>query len=107
MNISNLIGRLTKDPEMKYTPNGKAVTRFTLAVNRPFTNQEGEREADFIPCIAWGKLAENIANFVTKGSLVGIVGRIQTGSFENEEGKRVYTTDIVVNEVEFLDKKKS
>lgn len=107
MNTTNLIGRLTKEPDMKYTPNGKAVTRFVLAVNRPFTNQDGDREADFIPCIAWGKLAENIANFVTKGSLVGIVGRIQTGSYDNEEGKKVYTTDIIVNEVEFLEKKKS
>ncbi len=75
-----LVGRLTKDPELRYTPNGVAVANFTLAVNRPFTNQQGDREADFINCIIWRKQAENVAQFLTKGSLAGIDGRMQTRS---------------------------
>ncbi|KEK11021.1 hypothetical protein EP18_13675, partial [Lysinibacillus sphaericus] len=77
-----LVGRLTKDPELRYTPNGIAATRFTVAVNRSFSNQQGEREADFINCVAWRKQAENLANFMRKGSLIGVEGRIQTGSYE-------------------------
>ena len=84
-----LVGRLTKDPELKYTQTGIAVTRFTLAVNRAFQSASGEREADFISCVAWRKQAENIANFLKKGSLAGVDGRIQTGSFEGQDGKRV------------------
>lgn len=77
-----LVGRLTKDPELRYTPNEIASCRFTVAVNRTFQNQQGEREADFISCKAWRKQAENLANFMKKGSLIGLEGRIQTGSYE-------------------------
>lgn len=98
-----LVGRLTKDPELKYTPSGVAMARFTLAVNRTFSNQKGEREADFINCLVWRKQAENAANYLSKGSLCGVEGRIQTGSYEGQDGKRVYTTDVVVDSVQFLE----
>lgn len=98
-----LVGRLTKDPELKYTQTGVAVTRFTLAVNRAFQNAAGEREADFVQCVAWRKQAENVANFLKKGSLVGVDGRIQTGSFEGQDGKRVYTTEVVADSTQFLE----
>lgn len=98
-----LVGRLTKDPELRYTPNGIAVARFTLAVNRTFSSQSGEREADFINCVVWRKQAENTANFLKKGSLAGVEGRIQTGSYEGQDGKRVYTTEVVADSVQFLE----
>lgn len=98
-----LVGRLTKDPELKYTQSGVAVTRFTLAVNRTFSNQEGEREADFINCVTWRKQAENTANFLRKGSLTGIEGRIQTSSFDGQDGKRVFMTEVVADSVQFLE----
>lgn len=99
-----LIGRLTRDPELRYTQNGGlAVTRFTLAVDRKFSNQNGEREADFINIVTWRGLAENCAQYIRKGSLVGLEGRLQTGKYENKEGRTVYTTDIVADEVRFLD----
>lgn len=98
-----LVGRLTKDPELRFTPNGVASTRFTLAVNRTFTNQNGEKEADFIQCQAWRKQAENLANYMKKGNMVGIEGRIQTGSYEGQDGKRVYTTDVVCDSIQFLE----
>lgn len=98
-----LVGRLTKDPELKYTQTGIAVTRFTLAVNRAFQSASGEKEADFISCVAWRKQAENVANFLKKGSLVGVDGRIQTGSFEGQDGKRVYTTEVVADSTQFLE----
>lgn len=98
-----LVGRLTKDPELKYTPSGVAMARFTLAVNRTFSNQQGEREADFINCLVWRKQAENTANYLKKGSLAGVEGRIQTGSYEGQDGKRVYTTDVVADSVQFLE----
>lgn len=98
-----LVGRLTKDPELRYTPSGVAMARFTLAVNRTFTNQQGEKEADFINCLVWRKQAENTANFLKKGSLAGVEGRIQTGSYEGQDGKRVYTTDVVADSVQFLE----
>lgn len=100
-----LVGRLTKDVDLKYTPSGVAMARFTLAVNRTFSNQQGEREADFINCLVWRKQAENTANFLSKGSLAGIEGRIQTGSYEGQDGKRVYTTDVVADSVQFLEPK--
>ncbi len=103
INLVVLVGRLTKDPELKYTPNGIASCRFTVAVNRAFQNQQGEREADFINCQAWRKQAENLANFMKKGSLIGLEGRIQTGSYEGQDGKRVYTTDVVADSIQFLD----
>ncbi|ARD47596.1 single-stranded DNA-binding protein [Sporosarcina sp. P33] len=98
-----LVGRLTKDPELKYTQAGIAVVRFTLAVNRAFSNNQGEREADFINCVAWRKQAENISNYLRKGSLAGVDGRIQTGSFEDQDGKRVYTTEVVADSTQFLE----
>ena len=98
-----LVGRLTKDPELRYTPSGLAVVRFTLAVNRQFSNDSGEREADFINCVAWRKQAENLANFQKKGSLIGVEGRIQTGSYEGQDGKRVYTFEVVTESIQFLE----
>lgn len=98
-----LVGRLTKDPELRYTPSGVAVTRFTLAVNRTFSNTNGEKEADFINILVWRKPAENTATFLKKGSLAGVEGRIQTGSYEGTDGKRVYTTEVVADSVQFLE----
>lgn len=98
-----LVGRLTKDPELRYTPNGVASCRFTVAVNRTFRGQDGEPEADFISCVAWRKQAENLANFQRKGNLIGVEGRIQTGSYEGQDGKRVYTTDVVADSIQFLE----
>lgn len=106
MNRVTLIGRLTKDPNLRFTPNGVAVCTFTLAVNRTFTNQQGEREVDFINCIAWRKTAENTANYTKKGSLVGVDGRIQTRNYEGKDGKRVYVTEVVAETVQFLEPKK-
>lgn len=100
-----LVGRLTKDPELRYTPNGIASCRFTVAVNRTFKGQDGEQEADFISCVAWRKQAENLANFQRKGNLIGVEGRIQTGSYEGQDGKRVYTTDVVADSIQFLEHK--
>ncbi len=100
-----LVGRLTKDPELKYTPNGVAVANFTLAVNRPFSNQQGEREADFINCVVWRKPAENVANFLKKGSLAGVDGRLQTRSYDNQQGQRVYVTEVMAESVQFLEPK--
>jgi single-strand DNA-binding protein len=98
-----LVGRLTKDPELKYTQGGVAVTRFTLAVNRPFSNQQGQREADFVNCVTWRKQAENMANFLRKGSLTGIEGRIQTSNFDGKDGNRVFMTEVVADSVQFLE----
>lgn len=105
MNRVVLVGRLTKDPELKYTPNGVPVATFTLAVNRSFTNQQGEREADFINCVVWRRPAENVVNFLQKGSLAGVDGRIQTRSFEGQDGKRVFMTEVVAESVQFLEPK--
>lgn len=105
INNVTLTGRLTKDPEMKYTQSGTAVTTFTLAVDRAFKNQNGEREADFIMCQAWRKTAELIANNLRKGSLAGFVGRIQTRNYENQQGQRIYVTEVVVDTVIFLESK--
>lgn len=107
MNNVTLAGRLTKDVEIKYTQAGKAVSRFTLAVNRSFKNANGEQEADFIQCQAWGKTAEALANFTSKGQLIGVEGEIRTGSYENQQGQRVYTTDIIANRIAFLESNKN
>lgn len=104
-NNVNLIGRLTKDPELKMTSGGQPMVRFTIAVNREFKNKEGVREADFISCIAWRGQAESIAKYVGKGSLVGVNGRIQTNRFQKEDGSYVYTTDIAAESVQFLERK--
>lgn len=102
-----LVGRLTKDPELRYSPNGIASCRFQVAVNRTFQNQQGEREADFISCVAWRKQAENLANYIRKGGLIGLEGRIQTGSYEGQDGKRVFTTDVVADSIQFLEPRNS
>ncbi|MFK0524795.1 single-stranded DNA-binding protein [Paenibacillus illinoisensis] len=101
-----LVGRLTKDPDLRYTPAGVAVTQFTLAVDRPFTSQGGERETDFIPVVTWRQLAETCANYLRKGRLAAVEGRIQVRNYENNEGKRVYVTEIVANNVRFLESSK-
>lgn len=98
-----LIGRLTRDPEPRYTPSGVAVTQFTLAVDRPFTNQSGEREADFINIVTWRQLAETCANYLRKGRLTAVEGRLQVRNYENSEGRRVYVTEVVADNVRFLE----
>ena len=95
MNRVVLVGRLTKDPELRYTPAGAAVATFTLAVNRTFTNQQGVREADFVNCVVWRKAAENVANFLKKGSLAGVDGRLQTRNYEANDCRLVYVTEVV------------
>lgn len=105
MNRVILVGRLVKDVELRYTPSGAAVATFTLAVNRTFTNQAGEREADFINCVIWRRQAENAANFLKKGSLAGVDGRLQSRSYEGQDGKRVYVTEVVAESVQFLEPK--
>ena len=102
-----LTGRLTRDVDLRYTQSGAAVATFTLAVDRRFTNQQGEREADFVSCVIWRKSAENFANFMHKGSLVGIEGRIQTRNYENQQGQRVYVTEVVVENFSFLEPRSS
>jgi single-strand DNA-binding protein len=103
MNQTILIGRLTKDPEMRYTTNGTAVTTFTLAVDR----NNDKKETDFIAIVTWSKTAENVANYCTKGKLVAVSGRIQTRNYEKGDGSKVYVTEIVANEVKFLEPKSS
>ena len=100
-----LIGRLTRDPELRYTPSNVAVATFSLAVNRNFKNQAGDYEADFISCIMWRQQAENFANWLKKGALVGITGRIQTRSYDNQQGQRVYVTEVVAESFQILEKK--
>ncbi|MBR3117362.1 MAG: single-stranded DNA-binding protein [Bacilli bacterium] len=104
MNRVELIGRITRDPELRYTSSNIATTRFTLAVNRPFQGQNGEQGTDFINIVVWRKQAENVKKFVSKGSLVAVEGRIQTGSYE-KDGQRIYTTDVVADSVQFLESK--
>lgn len=106
MNRVVLVGRLTKDVELKYTPSGVPTAKIVLAVNRTYTNHQGEREADFINCVLWRKPAENAAKFLAKGSLVGVDGKIQTRNFEGQDGKRVYITEVNVESIQFLDTKK-
>ena len=105
INRTVLVGRLTRDPELRYTSSNIAVVKFTLAVNRTFAGPTGEREADFIQCVVWRKQAENLARFVKKGSLLGIEGRIQTGSYDDKDGIRKYTTEVVCDSVQFLEPK--
>lgn len=100
------IGRLTRDVELKFTPTGVAVASFSIAINRTFKNQQGEYETDFINVVAFKKLAENVANYTQKGSLVAVEGRIQTRSYENKQGQRVYVTEIIADSVQFLESKK-
>ena len=106
MNKVVLIGRNTKDIELKQTPNGTSVAEFSIAVNRAFKNANGERESDFFNCIAFSKLAETISRYVKKGDQIGIEGRLQTRNYTNKEGRKVYVTEIIVENVEFLQSKK-
>lgn len=106
MNKVVLIGRLTKNPEIRYTSNNVACCTFTLAVSRDYTNQEGQREADFINIQVWKNQAENCSKYLTKGSLIGLLGRIQTRSYDNEKGEKRYVTEIVADKITFLDTKK-
>lgn len=106
MNNVVLVGRLTRDVELKYTQSNVAVATFTLAVNRPFKNEAGEREADFINCVIWRQSAENLANWCKKGALIGITGRIQTRNYENQQGQRVYVTEVVAESFQLLESRK-
>jgi len=105
MNKIMLIGRLTKDPELRYTPNGAAVTSFTLAVDRRFPNQNGEREADFINCVAWNKSAEFVANYFHKGKQMALEGRLQVRTYEGNDGQRRWVTEVVAEQIEFVGSK--
>lgn len=107
MNTVQLVGRITRDVELKFTSAGTANGSFSLAVNRNFTNQQGEREADFINCVIWRKAAENLANWTRKGSLIAIDGRLQSRSYENKHGQKVYVTEVVVNNFDLLESKET
>ncbi|MBF7094421.1 single-stranded DNA-binding protein [Streptococcus sp. HF-1907] len=98
-----LVGRMTRDAELRYTPSNQAVATFSLAVNRNFKNQAGEREADFINCVIWRQQAENLANWAKKGTLIGITGRIQTRNYENQQGQRVYVTEVIADNFQILE----
>ncbi|MDT3136061.1 single-stranded DNA-binding protein [Staphylococcus aureus] len=100
-----LVGRLTKDPEYRTTPSGVSVATFTLAVNRTFTNAQGEREADFVNCVVFRRQADNVNNYLSKGSLAGVDGRLQSRNYENQEGRRVFVTEVVCDSVQFLEPK--
>ena len=107
MNKVVLIGRLTRDPELRYTGSNIPVATFSLAVNRPFSNQQGEREADFINIVVWRKQAENVKNYLTQGSQVAVEGRIQTRTYDDNNGQKRYITEVVADNVEFLGSKNS
>ena len=101
-----LVDRLVRDPELRYTPSNRAVATFSLAVNRNFKGQNGEREADFINCVIWQQQAENLANWAKKGALIGITGRIQTRNYENQQGQRVFVTEVVADNFQLLESRK-
>lgn len=106
LNKAILIGRLTRDPEVRYTTSNRAVAQFTIAIDRPFTNQSsGQRDADFINVVAWDKTGENVGKYLTKGRLCAVEGRIQTRNYENDEGRKVYITEIIASNVQFLERK--
>ncbi|WP_204207281.1 single-stranded DNA-binding protein [Mammaliicoccus sciuri] len=107
INRTVLVGRLTADPQYRVTPSGVQVATFTLAVNRTFTNQQGEREADFINCVVFRKTAENVNQYLSKGKMAGVDGRLQSRSYENNEGKKVFVTEVVCDNVQFLEPKDS
>ena len=102
-----LVGRMTRDAELRYTPSNQAVATFSLAVNRNFKNQNGEREADFINVVIWRQQAENLANWAKKGALIGVTGRIQTRSYDNQQGQRVYVTEVVAESFQLLESRAS
>ncbi len=101
-----LVGRLTRDPELRFTQSGIAVARFTLACDRPFTGQDGKREADFIDCTVWRKQAENVGKYLKKGSLAGVEGRLQISSYDDKDGQKRYRAEVVADSVRFLESKK-
>ena len=103
INRAVLVGRLTRDPELRRTSQGDAVTSFTLAVNRNFTSRDGQQQADFINCVVWRKPAENVERYCSKGSLVGVEGRIQTRSYDNSQGQKVYVVEVICDSVQFLE----
>ena len=105
INQTTLVGRLTNDVNLRYTPSNVAVATFTLAVNRTFKNENGDREADFINCVMWRQQAENLANWAKKGALIGITGRIQTRIYDNQQGQRVYVTEVVAETFQLLESK--
>lgn len=105
LNNVSLVGRLTKDVELRYTPSNVAVATFTLAVNRTFKNENGDREADFINCVMWRQQVENLASWCKKGALIGVTGRIQTRSYDNQQGQRVYVTEVVAEQFQLLESK--
>ncbi len=107
INKAVLVGRLVRDPEYRTTPSGVQVATFTLAVNRTFTNQQGEREADYINCVVFRKTAENVNQYLSKGKLAGVDGRLQSRSYENNEGQKVFVTEVVCDNVQFLEPKGS
>ena len=107
MNRVCLVGRITAKPELRYTGGNIPYTRFSLAVNRTFNNAQGEREADFINIVVWRRQAENVANYLDKGSQISVEGRIQTGSYTAQDGSKRYTTDVVADNVQFLDSRRS
>ena len=107
MNNVSLVGRLTKEPELRTISTGNTTCSFTIAVNRQFTSANGERETDFINCVIWGKQAENLAKYCTKGSQIGVTGRIQTRNYDGQDGRKVYVTEVVANNVTFLSNKNS
>ena len=106
INNVTLVGRMTRDAELRYTPSNQAVATFSLAVNRNFKSQNGERKADFINCVIWRQQAENLANWAKNGALIGIVGRIQTRNYENQQGQRVYVTEVVAENFQLLESRK-
>ena len=105
MNKIILVGRLTRDPELRTTPTGRNVCQFSVAVSRNFTNANGEREADFINCVVWDKQAENLVKYQKKGNQIAVEGRIQTRNYDDKDGKKVYVTEIFVSNISFLDSK--
>lgn len=107
MNNANLVGRLTRPVDLRYTQTGIAYGSFTLAVTRKYKNKDGEREADFINCVIWKKGAELLANYTQKGSLIGVTGPIQTRSYDNQQGQRVYVTEVLVENFNFLESRKN
>lgn len=106
MNKAILIGRLTRDPELRTTPTGRNVCQFSIAVNRTYTSANGEREADFINCVVWDKQAENLCRYQKRGNQIAVDGRIQTRNYDDKDGKRVYVTEIMVSNISYLDTKK-
>lgn len=100
-----LVGRITKDLELRYTSNNKETTSFTVAINRAFKGQDGQTQADFINCVAFGKTAENVCRYCAKGSLIGVEGKIQTRNYQNNQGNTVYVTEVIADRVQFLDTK--